>query len=105
MQHQTSTDIHILYCLHSGASLHFITSGWRLRYFNITVGPFNGTYKACGTDANVIPTGGTRSFLCEYRAIGTTLTITVDNRRILTLCEVQIYGKGIVVHMMILHCN
>ena len=44
-----------------------------------------------------------KSFLCEPDAIGTSLTITVIEKRTkVMLCEVQILGKGIVLNILYL---
>ena len=42
-------------------------------------------------------TGETKSFLCERDATGSVLIITIPGeQKILTLCEVYIYGEGTV---------
>jgi len=78
--------------------------GDNLRHFSITVGPYNGTYKKCGSNSNAMSKEDTKSFRCEPDAIGTSLKITLPGTfKVLQLCEVQILGKGIDIHWTLLH--
>ena len=73
----------------------------------MTVGPYKGTYKKCGRIPRfaLLPsTGETKSFYCQYLAMGTSLKIQIiGDLKVVSLCEVQVYGKGM--YMTILHCN
>jgi len=70
-------------------------SGTRLWNFDITVGPYNGQYWKCGSSSNYMDTGETASFTCDPNAKGTSLKITIkDRRELLTLCEVLVFGIG-----------
>ena len=49
---------------------------------------------------------GTKSFGCPPSTIGTSLKIEItEQSQILTLCEVQVLGRGNVMNMTILHCK
>jgi len=72
-----------------------------LRGFTITVSGQNE--KKCGSDSNVVLTGQTKSFGCEPNAIGNTLMIKRGKNKVITLCEVQVYGSGIVMYKTISH--
>ena len=76
----------------------YISDEERLENFSIIVGPNNGKYQKCGSSNNAIPIGETTAFLCEAHASGTSLKIQINGRRqFLTLCEVLIFGTGMVV--------
>ena len=79
--------------------------GWRLRRFRITVGPYLGKYKRCGSYINsVMYTAETRSFSCGDEAFGKSVQITLQGLYdILTLCEVHIYGRGKIELLIICH--
>ena len=65
-----------------------------------------GKYKTCGGGAKYtfLSTGETKSFSCGHLAMGTSFRITIlGHNKIVTLCEVQLYGEGM--YMTILHCN
>ena len=71
----------------------FISGKERLWNFNIIVGP---NYK-CGSSSNSIAIGNTKAFTCEPNARGTSLKIQIKGRKeCLTLCEVFIFGTGMV---------
>ena len=75
-----------------------ISAEERLRNFSIIVGPNNGMYKKCGSTTNDMSIGETTAFLCEAHASGTSLKIQINGRRqFLTLCEVFMFGTGMVV--------
>ena len=77
--------------------------GDALRRFAIIVGPHKGNYKNCGPHRIDMSLGETRSFLCEPHAIGTSVTIKRAGFNGLATCEVQIFGKGMITYMTILH--
>ena len=87
-QHLTFTGI-----LNFLSYFHFL-SGIRLKDFDIRVGPYNGNYKRCGMARNTMVPGETKSYLCSPNAIGSTVKIQIDRFEFLTLCEVSIFGKG-----------
>ena len=72
---------------------HFL-SGNRLKVFDIRVGPYNGKYKWCGMDRNALGSGQTKSYLCSPNAKGSTVRIKIHEPEYLTLCEVFVYGRG-----------
>ena len=102
--------VHLLHCL-SGGALYLNTyitfaPGNRLQHFSMTVGPHEGTYKTCGYDARfaLVSTGETKAFYCRRFAMGTSFKITIlGNDKIITLCEVQLFGKGM--YTTIVHYN
>ena len=76
----------------------YVSAVKRLRGFSIIVGPNNGMYKKCGSSSNDMERQETTAFLCEAHASGTSLKITIMGRyEILTLCEVFMFGIGMVV--------
>ena len=79
--------------------------GWRLRRFSITVGPYLGKYKRCGSYVtSVMYTAKTRSFSCGDEAFGTSVQIKLEGiYDILTLCEVHVYGRGKIELLIICH--
>ena len=82
-------------CLICHIQYFALLSGTRLSKFNITVGPYNGQYGKCGSSSNYMDTGETASFTCDPNAKGTSLKITIkDRKELLTLCEVLVFGKG-----------
>ena len=95
--------VHLLYCLSHGALYLNIritcAPGNRLEHYSMRVGPHEGTYKKCGRIPRfaLLPsTGETKSFYCQHLAIGTSFKITIlGHNKVITLCEVQFYGKGI----------
>ena len=87
--------MHINCCLICHVEYVIISTGRSLSNFNITVGPYNGQYLKCGSSSNDMDTGEIVSFTCDRNAIGSTLKITIkDRREFLMLCEVLVFGKG-----------
>jgi len=70
-------------------------SGDGLRQFIIAVGPNDGEYKKCGSSRNKMLTDDTTAFMCEPHATGNSVTIQLKRLHAwLTLCEVFIFGTG-----------
>ena len=84
----------------------YISADHRLRKFSIIVGPNNGIYKKCGSSTNTMSNGDTTAFTCEAQASGTSLMIKINDRNeFLTLCEVLIFGTGMVVESSCIAMN
>ena len=72
-------------------------TGERLRTFSIIVASNNGTYKMCGSPSNNMSTAEARTFPCEPNTRGTSVKIQINGRKeFLTLCEVFIFGRGMI---------
>jgi len=71
----------------------YLSAVHRLWNFRIRV----GLKHACGSYINDIPIGNTKAFTCEPNARGNSLKIQIKERReVLSLCEVLIFGTGMV---------
>ena len=83
-----------------------ISADDRLQGFSIIVGPNNGKYKKCGSSTNDISKGETTAFFCEAHASGTSVKIKLNGiKEYLTLCEVFIFGTGMVVESSCIAMN
>jgi len=72
-------------------------SGLRLREFTIAVGPNDGVYTLCGSHRNRMATQETTAFMCRANTTGISVKIQIRKmHRWLTLCEVFIFGRGMV---------
>ena len=68
-----------------------------MRNFSIIVGTNQEQYKKCGSYHNFMSLGKWKEFLCESNATGVSLTITEKGKgRILNMCEVFVFGTGMV---------